>query len=103
MITSVTEGSSFAPGEQAVLACQVQARPLEAGHVRWTRPGYDFATRTTSTYENNTSFLYIENVQRSDIGNFTCTVDNQRGSAASQNVLLVVQSKWHTQSAIPAQ
>jgi len=80
-------------GEQAVLACQVQARPLEASHIRWSRPGYDFATRTTFSFENNTAFLHIENVQRDDIGNFTCTVDNQRGPASSQNVLLVVQSK----------
>lgn len=94
VISSVTEGQSFAPGEQAVLACQVQARPLEAAHVRWSRPGYDFATRTTSSFENNTALLHIDNVQRGDIGNFTCTVDNQRGPPASRNVVLVVQSKW---------
>ncbi|KRG05048.1 nephrin isoform X2 [Drosophila mojavensis] len=92
VITSVTEGQSFAPGEQAVLACQVQARPLEAAHVRWSRPGYDFATRTTSSFDNNTALLHIDNVQRGDIGNFTCTVDNQRGPPASQNVVLVVQT-----------
>ncbi|KAM8713441.1 hypothetical protein ACLKA7_013711 [Drosophila subpalustris] len=92
IITSVTEGQSFVAGEQAVLSCQVQARPLEASHVRWSRPGYDFATRTTSSFENNTAFLHLENVQRDDIGNFTCTVDNQRGPPASQNVLLVVQT-----------
>lgn len=109
VIMSVTESRSFAPGEQAVLSCQIQANPLEAGHVRWTRPGYDFTMRTTTTFENNTSFLYIENVQRSDIGNFTCIVDNQRGAAATQNVLLVVQSRCHThrererERVIPAQ
>ncbi|XP_030244136.1 nephrin isoform X2 [Drosophila navojoa] len=92
VITSVTEGQSFAPGEQAVLACQVQARPLEAAHVRWSRPGYDFATRTSSSFENNTALLHIDNVQRGDIGNFTCTVDNQRGPPASHNVVLVVQT-----------
>ena len=93
VITYVTEGQSFASGQQAVLACQVQARPLEAAHVRWSRPGYDLTARTTSTFENNTALLQIDNVQRGDIGNFTCTVDNQRGPPASQNVILVVQSK----------
>ncbi|XP_030560448.1 nephrin [Drosophila novamexicana] len=92
IITSVTEGQSFASGAQAVLACQVQARPLEAAHVRWSRPGYDLSTRTTSTFENNTALLHIDNVQRGDIGNFTCTVDNQRGPAASKSVVLVVQT-----------
>ncbi|XP_017838781.1 nephrin isoform X2 [Drosophila busckii] len=92
VIAAVTEGQSFVSGEQAVLACQIQARPLEAAHVSWSRPGYDFATRTSVSFENNTALLHIDNVQRGDIGNFTCSVDNQRGAPVSRNVLLVVQT-----------
>lgn len=80
-------------GEPAVLACHIQARPLEAAHVRWSRDGYDLASRTISSFENGTALLQIASVERSDIGNFTCIVDNQRGAPAAQNVLLVVQSK----------
>lgn len=67
-------------GEPAVLACHIQARPLEAAHVRWSRDGYDLATRTISSFENGTALLQIASVERSDIGNFTCIVDNQRGA-----------------------
>ncbi|XP_068144561.1 nephrin isoform X1 [Drosophila tropicalis] len=91
-ITSVSEGQSFMAGEQAVLACHIQARPLEASYVRWSREGYDLASRTVASFENGTAYLQIENVQRSDIGNFTCIVDNQRGPVAAHNVLLVVQT-----------
>lgn len=92
-ITAVSEGRSFMVGEPAVLACHIQARPLEAAHVRWARDGYDLASRTMASFENGTALLQIARVERSDIGNFTCIVDNQRGAPAAQNVLLVVQSK----------
>ncbi|XP_030387432.1 nephrin [Scaptodrosophila lebanonensis] len=91
-ITAVSEGQSFVAGEQAVLACHIQARPLEAAHVHWSRNGYELSARTTTSFENGTAYLHIENVQRGDIGNFTCSVDNQRGPAAAHNVLLVVQT-----------
>ncbi|XP_037715828.1 nephrin isoform X2 [Drosophila subpulchrella] len=91
-ITAVSEGRSFVAGEPAVLACHIQARPLEAAHVRWSRDGYDLASRTISSFENGTALLQIASVERSDIGNFTCIVDNQRGAPAAQNVLLVVQT-----------
>ncbi|XP_023299078.2 nephrin isoform X1 [Lucilia cuprina] len=91
-IESVTENSSFAEGEEAVLACNILARPLAAEHVTWIRAGYDMSQRTSITYDNGTSYLHISNVQRSDIGNFTCVVDNQRGAPAQRDVLLVVQS-----------
>lgn len=69
------------------------ARPLAAEHVTWIRAGYDMSQRTTITYDNGTSYLHISRVQRSDIGNFTCVVDNQRGPPAQRDVLLVVQCK----------
>lgn len=93
-IESVTENSSFVEGEEAVLACNIAARPLTAEHVTWIRAGYDMAQRTSISYDNGTSYLHISNVQRSDIGNFTCVVDNQRGSSAQRDVLLVVQCKF---------
>ncbi|KAM7345697.1 hibris isoform 4-T4 [Cochliomyia hominivorax] len=91
-IESVSESSSFVEGEDAVLACNILARPLAAEHITWIRAGYDMSQRTTITYDNGTSYLHITNVQRSDIGNFTCVVDNQRGAPAQRDVLLVVQS-----------
>ncbi|XP_017149370.1 nephrin isoform X2 [Drosophila miranda] len=91
-ISSVSEGQSFMAGQPAVLACHIQARPLDASHVRWTRDGYDLSSRTTSSFENGTALLQIASVERSDIGNFTCIVDNQRGAPAAENVLLVVQT-----------
>ncbi|SPP75591.1 blast:Nephrin [Drosophila guanche] len=91
-ISSVSEGQSFMAGQPAVLACHIQARPLDASHVRWTRDGYDLSSRTSSSFENGTALLQIASVERSDIGNFTCIVDNQRGPPAAQNVLLVVQT-----------
>lgn len=76
------------------MACHISARPLEAEHITWIRAGYDMSQRTSITYDNGTSYLHISNVQRSDIGNFTCVVDNQRGAPAQRDVLLVVQCKF---------
>ncbi|XP_033251166.1 nephrin-like isoform X2 [Drosophila miranda] len=91
-ISSVSEGQSYMAGQPAVLACHIQARPLDASHVRWTRDGYDLSSRTTSSFENGTALLQIASVERSDIGNITCIVDNKRGPPAAENVLLVVQT-----------
>ncbi|KAL9915607.1 nephrin isoform X2 [Glossina fuscipes] len=91
-IESVSEGASFVPGEDAVLACSIMARPLSSEHVTWLRSGYDLNGRTTTTYDNGTSYLHISNVQKSDIGNFTCVVNNRRGPPAQKEVLLIVQS-----------
>lgn len=94
-IETVSEGQSFVVGEEAVLMCQIDARPLSVEHIRWMRAGqYDMSDeRISISFENGTSYLRIKNVQRSDVGNFTCVADNQRGPAAQRNVLLVVQCK----------
>ncbi|XP_055904488.1 nephrin isoform X2 [Eupeodes corollae] len=91
-IESISDGNIFAPGQDAVLSCSINGKPLTEDHVRWERSGYDMATRTTAAFVNGTSYLHIKNVQHSDVGNFTCMVDNQRGAMAQRDVLLIVES-----------
>ncbi|XP_037946701.1 nephrin [Teleopsis dalmanni] len=91
-IESISADSSFVIGEDAVLSCSVNAKPLSAAHVYWVRNGYNMEDRTSTTFINNTSYLHIKQVQRKDVGNFTCIADNQRGKIDQRNVLLIVQS-----------
>lgn len=89
----MSDGVSFVEGEDAILMCSVTARPLSAEHIIWQRTGYNMAERTSITYDNGTSYLHIRNVGKTDIGNFTCVVDNRRGPPARKDVLLIVQCK----------
>lgn len=81
------------PGDDATLSCSVDGKPLIGDHVRWERSGYNLAEKTKTTFVNGTSYLYIKNVRREDVGNFRCVADNRVANPTSRDVLLIVKCK----------
>lgn len=81
------------PGDDAMLSCTVDGKPLVEEHIRWERLGYDMTAKTSTSYANNTSFLHIKNAQRDDVGNFRCIADNRVANPTSRDVLLIVKCK----------
>lgn len=92
-IKSISENVITNPGEEAVLSCTVEGKPLAEEHVRWERLGYEMGAKTTTKFENDTSFLHIKNAQREDVGNFRCVADNRVANPTSRDVLLIVKCK----------
>uniref|UniRef100_A0A1A9VXK2 Nephrin n=1 Tax=Glossina austeni TaxID=7395 RepID=A0A1A9VXK2_GLOAU len=76
-IKSVSENVIVNPGEDAMLSCTVEGKPLNEEHVKWERLGYDMTIKTSSTFANGTSYLHIKDSQREDVGNFRCIADNR--------------------------
>lgn len=92
-IRTISENTLVSPGDEAVLSCQVEGKPLTEDHVRWERAGYDMSAKTTTTFANGTSFLHIRDAQRADVGDFRCVADNRVANPTSRDVLLIVKCK----------
>lgn len=92
-IKSISENVIVEPGEDAVLTCTVDGKPLTEEHVKWERLGYDMSAKTMTTFANGTSSLHIKNAQRSDVGNFRCIADNRVTNPTNRDVLLIVNCK----------
>ncbi|XP_037827204.1 nephrin isoform X1 [Lucilia sericata] len=90
-IKSVSENVIVNPGEDAMLSCTVEGKPLTEDHVKWERLGYDMTIKTSSTFANGTSYLHIKDAQREDVGNFRCIADNRVANPTSRDVLLIVK------------
>ncbi|XP_075165766.1 nephrin adhesion molecule sticks and stones isoform X1 [Haematobia irritans] len=90
-IKSVSENVIVNPGEDAMLSCSVEGKPLTEDHVKWERVGYDMTIKTSSTFANGTSYLHIKDAQREDVGNFRCIADNRVANPTSRDVLLIVK------------
>lgn len=91
-ITSVSENIVVNPGEEAMLSCSVEGKPLTEDHVRWERLGYEIvAPKAVVTFANGTSFLHVKDAQRGDVGNFRCFADNRVANPTSRDVLLIVK------------
>ncbi|XP_059607886.1 nephrin isoform X3 [Phlebotomus argentipes] len=90
-ITSISENVVVNPGEDAMLSCTVEGKPLTLEHVRWERLNYDMTIKTSTTFVNATSYLHIKNAQREDVGNFRCIADNRVANPTSRDVLLIVK------------
>lgn len=93
-IKSVSENVIVNPGEDAMLSCTVEGKPLTEDHVKWERVGYDMTIKTSSTFANGTSYLHIKDAQREDVGNFRCIADNRVANPTSRDVLLIVKCKF---------
>ncbi|KAL5285587.1 NPHS1.2 family protein [Megaselia abdita] len=89
-IKSISENVIVEPGEDALLTCTVDGKPLTEEHVKWERLGYDMSAKTMTTFANGTSSLHIKNAQRSDVGNFRCIADNRVTNPTNRDVLLIV-------------
>ncbi|KAI9583195.1 hypothetical protein GQX74_012412 [Glossina fuscipes] len=90
-IKTVSENVIVNPGEDAMLSCTVEGKPLNEEHVKWERLGYDMTIKTSSTFANGTSYLHIKDSQREDVGNFRCIADNRVANPTSRDVLLIVK------------
>ncbi|XP_073844761.1 nephrin adhesion molecule sticks and stones isoform X4 [Musca autumnalis] len=90
-IRSVSENVIVNPGEDAMLSCSVEGKPLTEDHVKWERLGYDMTIKTSTTFANGTSYLHIKDAQREDVGNFRCIADNRVANPTSRDVLLIVK------------
>lgn len=90
-IKSVSENIIVNPGEDAMLSCSVEGKPLADEHVKWERVGYDMKAKTTTTFTNGTAYLHIKNAQREDVGNFRCVADNHVANPTNRDVLLIVK------------
>ncbi|XP_017066091.1 nephrin isoform X3 [Drosophila eugracilis] len=90
-IKSVSENIIVNPGEDAMLSCSVEGKPLTDEHVKWERVGYDMTVKTSTTFANGTSYLHIKDAQREDVGNFRCVADNRVANPTNRDILLIVK------------
>ncbi|XP_034122580.1 nephrin isoform X1 [Drosophila guanche] len=90
-IKAVSENIIVNPGEDAMLSCSVEGKPLTEEHVKWERVGYDMTVKTSTTFANGTSYLHLKNAQREDVGNFRCVADNRVANPTNRDVLLIVK------------
>ncbi|XP_063704148.1 nephrin isoform X1 [Culicoides brevitarsis] len=90
-IKSISENVIVNPGEEAMLSCSVEGKPLTEEHIRWERIGYDMTIKTSTTFSNGSSYLHIKDAQRADVGNFRCIADNRVANPTSRDVLLIVK------------
>ncbi|XP_052843338.1 nephrin isoform X2 [Drosophila gunungcola] len=90
-IKSVSENIVVNPGEDAMLSCSVEGKPLTEEHVKWERLGYDMTVKTSTTFANGTSYLHIKDAQREDVGNFRCVADNRVANPTNRDILLIVK------------
>ncbi|XP_030388023.1 nephrin, partial [Scaptodrosophila lebanonensis] len=90
-IKSISENVIVNPGEDAMLTCNVEGKPLTEEHVKWERVGYDMTVKTSTTFSNGSSYLHIKNAQREDVGNFRCVADNRVANPTNRDILLIVK------------
>ncbi|XP_017106061.2 nephrin isoform X7 [Drosophila bipectinata] len=90
-IKSVSENIVVNPGEDAMLSCTVEGKPLTEEHVKWERVGYDMTVKTSTTFANGTSYLHIKDARREDVGNFRCVADNRVANPTNRDILLIVK------------
>ncbi|XP_032571137.1 nephrin isoform X1 [Drosophila sechellia] len=90
-IKSVSENIVVNPGEDAMLSCTVEGKPLTEEHVKWERVGYDMTVKTSTTFANGTSYLHIKDAKREDVGNFRCVADNRVDNPTNRDILLIVK------------
>ena len=73
-----------------MLECFADANPATDDMITWQRDGYTLGgNKTKAFYSNGTSFLTVYGVQKEDIGEFLCVVDNGLGDVNATAGLLV--------------
>lgn len=92
-IKAISENVVVNPGEDAMLSCTVEGKPLTEEHIKWERVAYDMTVKTTTSFVNGTSYLHIKDARREDVGNFQCIADNRVANPTNRDVLLIVKCK----------
>ena len=82
------------------LKCLVRGNPMAPNMVMWSREGFDM-TRVLQKYEEGIGTLYVETIEKTDSGRFTCTAHNGIGSATSRDVEVIVKCRLCTVSFNP--
>ncbi len=89
-------------GQEAVLECEVDANPVETDIVKWSRPNFDVAGRTSIKLDDLApvsrnraiSRLTVHAVTKADAGSFYCEANNGIGSGITSIVELLVKCKF---------
>lgn len=93
-IKAISENVVVNPGEDAMLSCTVEGKPLTEEHIKWERVAYDMKAKTTTSFVNGSSYLHIKDARREDVGNFRCIADNRVANPTNRDVLLIVKCRW---------
>ena len=94
-IVHITRDTLVNPGQTAELMCEVDANPITADTVKWTRDGFDFDGRTKIAASGNKFYLNVINVTESDEGKFSCKVNNGIGDEVTNTTFLLVRRKYY--------
>ena len=94
-IVHITRDTLVNPGQTAELICEVDANPITADTVKWTRDGFDFDGRTKITASGNKFYLNVINVTEADEGKFSCKVNNGIGDEVTNTTFLLVRRKYY--------
>lgn len=86
-------------GQDAVLECEVDANPIEGDIVKWSRPNFDMAGRTSLRLDDlapavrnrAVSRLTVRAVTKADAGSFYCEANNGFGTAITSVVELLIK------------
>ena len=81
-------------GTNASIVCKVDANPITADMITWTRTGYDLAAQTVITYVDGTSTLTVLDAGKADSGVFMCKANNGIGDAVEKTVDFIVKCEW---------
>ncbi|XP_054737166.1 nephrin isoform X2 [Anastrepha obliqua] len=90
-IKTISENVVVNPGEDAMLSCTVEGKPLTEEHIKWERVAYDMTIKTTTSFVNGTSYLHVKNARREDVGSFRCIADNRVANPTNRDVQLIVK------------
>jgi hypothetical protein len=93
VITEINKSVLVSEAEDATLSCTAEGNPLLETHFSWKREGFDFVSRTTTSFRNGTTYLRIIGPTTEDMGAFECVVSNGVGEAAVSSTYLLVKHK----------
>ncbi|XP_071744729.1 nephrin [Lepeophtheirus salmonis] len=75
-ISDITDAVMVVTGETAHFECVVDAKPITADTISWSRVGFDMEGRTSMQNGTNSMHLTVYNVSKEDAGEFLCTANN---------------------------
>ncbi|KAK2152414.1 hypothetical protein LSH36_329g02058 [Paralvinella palmiformis] len=91
-ITRVSQNVLADKDADAKLECVVNANPLDASHITWSRDGYNMSrTQTEFDATGSRSVLIIPSVVKEDSGLFVCVADNGIGESHETSAQLIVK------------
>jgi hypothetical protein len=96
-ISEITSHIMVNPGDNAEIICVVDANPINADSIKWTRDGFDMEARTRLANVSTNFYLTVVNVTAEDAGEFTCEVNNGVGESVKNSTFLLVRRKYNSE------